>query len=223
VSHGYRQTEGLRICNVMFQQRFIGENSADLGRLTGYQALFQVEPFLAREYCFKSRLHLSVPEQEQAEALIRELTAEYQRAVSENEAGCRTMVRSRFLEMVVLLSRWYQRLDPPDSGSPINLAKAVAFMEGHYSQDIDLGVIAAQAGLSPRHFSRLFNESYGVSPIHYLIRIRLRKACALLENTDDSVIDVSLECGFQDSNHFSRQFRQTLGLSPSDWRKRRKV
>jgi AraC-like DNA-binding protein len=219
-SHGYHHINDLKICNIMFQTPFLEGCAVDLARLPGYRALFLPDTSLPTECQYKSRLHLSVPEQLQAESLIRAMVAEYQGGVQPGVPGSRTLVIARFMELVVLLSRWYENLATPSLGGPLHLARAVALMETRYAEKLDLEEIASQAGLSVRHFSRLFKASYGMSPMHYLQRLRLRQACALLERSDVNITEVALSCGFGDSNLFSRQFRQALGLAPSDWRKR---
>lgn len=217
--HGYLETKGLRIANIMFNPRLLAPYLDDLGQLEGFQSLFRLEPWLSRAQGFESRLHLSVDEQEQAAALVQRMVDEYTEGVLPGRAGSRSLVMAWFTTLVVLLSRWYVSAERPAADSPLNLARAVAFLETHYSESLDLETIAGEACLSPRHFRRLFNESYGTSPMQYLQRVRLRAACALLEHSERSITDLALACGFSDGNLFSRQFSRSMGLSPSEWRR----
>ncbi len=217
--HGYRETDGLRIANIMFKPRILEPALDDLGRLEGFQSLFRLEPWLSGAQHFESRLHLAVDEQERAAGLVRLMVDEYNGGVRAGRPGSRSLVLSWFTTLVVLLSRWYGSAETPPAESPLKLARAVAFLESHYSESLDLETIAREACLSPRHFRRLFNESYGTSPMQYLQRVRLRAACALLEHSERSITDLALACGFSDGNLFSRQFSRSMGLSPSEWRR----
>src|SRR5438270_9023782 len=81
--------------------------------------------------------------------------------------------------------------------------------------------LAAQAGLSKFHFTRLFKSATGVSPSQYHINLRMDAARKLLRETKKSVLDVALEIGYSNPSHFAQLFRRETGLSPSDYRRQR--
>ncbi len=74
--------------------------------------------------------------------------------------------------------------------------------------------LAAEAGLSPFYFVRVFSELVGEPPHRYLLRVRLRRAAELLR-MGASVAEAALKSGFPDVNHFSKTFRRRFGTSPS--------
>jgi AraC family transcriptional regulator len=88
------------------------------------------------------------------------------------------------------------------------------------SGELSLEKIAAEAGYSPRHFSRAFRESTGLSPHQYVIRQRVEKAKGLLVGTDLPVGEVARACGFAHQSHLAHHTRRLLGLSPTDLRRR---
>jgi AraC family L-rhamnose operon transcriptional activator RhaR/AraC family L-rhamnose operon regulatory protein RhaS len=61
----------------------------------------------------------------------------------------------------------------------------------------------------------------GRSPIDHLLHVRIQKATELLAGSDRTITDIAFDCGFTDSNYFTRQFRKTTGHSPSEYRKTR--
>jgi AraC-like DNA-binding protein len=67
---------------------------------------------------------------------------------------------------------------------------------------------------------RVFRKATGQTPIDYLVRLRIQKSISLLRNTDQPIIEIALESGFNDSNYFTRQFRKLTNESPSAYRKR---
>jgi AraC-like DNA-binding protein len=99
------------------------------------------------------------------------------------------------------------------------LFKAVRRMQEDYGSELKIADLARLSGLSHSQFVRRFNSVLGMSPKDYLQRIRVRKACRLLEATHDTVADVAHQCGFYDHSHFSHAFRSQTGLCPSEYRK----
>jgi len=77
-----------------------------------------------------------------------------------------------------------------------------------------LNILSEQAKMSRRNYYRIFKEVTGEAPLAYLLRLRIMKAVHLLELSDKNITDIAFACGFNDSNYFSRQFKQILGLSP---------
>jgi AraC family transcriptional regulator len=85
-------------------------------------------------------------------------------------------------------------------------------------EDLDLGAAAAQAGLSPYHFLRLYTRVLGVTPHQHLVRARLRRAAHLLAEADLPVTDIAYRVGFGDLSNFVRTFHRAAGLSPRAFR-----
>jgi AraC-like DNA-binding protein len=88
-------------------------------------------------------------------------------------------------------------------------AMALRLEENH-----SLTSLAAEAGLSPFYFARVFSELVGEPPHQYLLRVRLRRAAELLR-MGASVAEAALRSGFPDVNHFSKTFRHRFGVPPS--------
>jgi AraC-like DNA-binding protein len=79
--------------------------------------------------------------------------------------------------------------------------------------------MAAEAHLSPAHFSRAFTEVYGEPPHRYLLRRRLERAAALLRSTDRSVTEICFMVGLSSLGSFSASFKRIFGSSPSEYRR----
>lgn len=94
------------------------------------------------------------------------------------------------------------------------LIEAVAFLESRIEEPFDLDACASQLKLSRRQIERLFNRYLGVTPVRYMNDLRLQRGRALLAETDMSVTDVAIACGYASTSHFSKSFRSKYGVSP---------
>lgn len=86
-------------------------------------------------------------------------------------------------------------------------------------EDVSVADIAAACNLSRGHFIRAFRETTGQTPYQWLQSQRIEVARDLLLNTQLSLADVALACGFADQSHFTRSFAQIVGTPPGHWRR----
>jgi transcriptional regulator of acetoin/glycerol metabolism/AraC-like DNA-binding protein len=92
------------------------------------------------------------------------------------------------------------------------------YVDVHLGESINLGMLAAVAGLSVHHFAREFKQSAGVTPHHYLTQKRVERAQEMLARTDLSLSEVAYATGFSDQGHLARHFRHMLGTTPGAFR-----
>ncbi|GLU32470.1 AraC family transcriptional regulator [Trinickia caryophylli] len=85
---------------------------------------------------------------------------------------------------------------------------------------LDLDSLARHAGLSPYHFVRTFRRATGTTPHQYVLRARLRAAAARLADEPAKIVDIALDCGFDDLSNFNRAFRAEFGANPRAYRAR---
>ena len=86
--------------------------------------------------------------------------------------------------------------------------------------DASIAQLAARCGMSESTFRRACRALTGLPPVQYQRRVRMARACRLLEAGELRVCDVAQECGFPDEFYFSRVFRQTMGCAPGEYRDR---
>ena len=94
------------------------------------------------------------------------------------------------------------------------LARAVELIENDLDEPLRTQDVAAEVGLSPRQLERLFGRYMNTSPKKYRMEMRLGRARELLRQTEMSVIEVALACGFTSPSHFSKCYRSRFGSTP---------
>jgi AraC-like DNA-binding protein len=122
---------------------------------------------------------------------------------------------SRFVEVVS------GRAQKPANATARDRRRAVEtalWIDAQSHRQIELQDAAAQAGVSPFHFLRLFSSVLGVTPHQYLVRSRLRHAARLLADDERAVTDVAYDVGFADLSNFVRTFHRAAGVSPLKFR-----
>jgi len=100
-----------------------------------------------------------------------------------------------------------------------DMAVVIEHLDRHFPESITVRQLASLAHLSVSQFERRFKALFQVTPMRYLIRLRLNKACQMLATSSTKITEVAVQCGFYDHSHFIRQFTATFGLSPSEHRK----
>lgn len=98
------------------------------------------------------------------------------------------------------------------------IARALDFVEDHLQEPIGVADMADAADYSLWHFCRTFGQAAHVTPYDYLMRRRLAEAAKDLLQSADKIIDVAFDYQFNNPETFSRAFRRTFGLPPSQWR-----
>lgn len=81
-----------------------------------------------------------------------------------------------------------------------------------------LDELAEIASMSKSYFSTVFKKLNGISPWDYLISKRISFAAELLKNTDKTILEIALECGFNNTANFNRAFKKITGKTPSEYK-----
>lgn len=101
-----------------------------------------------------------------------------------------------------------------------DILKIQIWLENRIGQNILMEQVADDFGLGMRNFIRRFKEATEQTPIEYLQNLRLEKAKFLLESSQQAFDQITLQVGYEDGNSFRRLFKQRVGLTPSEYRKK---
>lgn len=217
IEHGFRDVNKLKIINLMFDSNTPFFEIPSMRQLSGYQAMFKVEPIARQTTEYKAKLTLDRQQLPEIERLLSDLKSEYEAS----QPGFEVMLTSLMQQLVIALSRMYQDQSQELPQTTLALSRALVFIEQHFS---DVGVnsdaIAKAAFISKRQLERLFRQFLDTSPNQYLRDVQLSYATKLLcEENERSVQHIAELCGFSDSNYFSKCFKQKFQHSPRSYRK----
>ncbi|MFC3797976.1 response regulator [Cohnella sp. GCM10012308] len=104
----------------------------------------------------------------------------------------------------------------PEAGPRREIFEARSWIQAHLRQPLSLPIVAAQIGLGPEYFGRLFKEETGESVHQFVLRLRMEKALKLLRETDLKVYEVAEAVGIPNYRYFTSTFRNWAGAAPTD-------
>ena len=119
-------------------------------------------------------------------------------------------------------SRWHESL-AQEQISDRRIVRVLEYIEAHLDERLSLDVLAEEAAVSKFHFASVFSKSVGVTPHRHVQHQRMEAGAGMLRDTDKSVLEIALTCGFQSASHFAATFRRHFAQSPSEYRATRRV
>lgn len=99
------------------------------------------------------------------------------------------------------------------------LDRVEALLHEQVDQPMDIAAIAAEVDLHPVYLARAFRRHHGCAPGEYLRRIRVRRACRLLADSEESLSAIAYATGYSDQSHFTRHFKRAIGVTPGEYRR----
>ena len=152
-------------------------------------------------------------------ALTRQVLSElYQPATDERDVYVTTLVDALRAHMVRGPMRPTESSFPTSDFSAYRIHHVMNGVLQRPEADHSIEALAAEAGLTPSHFCRVFKRATGLSPHQYVIKARLERAQQMLGGSDLSIAQVADSLGFASQSHFTRAFRTFTGQTPSAWR-----
>jgi transcriptional regulator GlxA family with amidase domain len=108
----------------------------------------------------------------------------------------------------------------PEQHRDAEILKAETYMREHLAANFSIDMVAEVVCISPRHFKRRFKSATGESPLNYLQKLRIQVAKDRLENSLESIEEITHHIGYEDSSTFRRLFKRHTSLSPREYRDR---
>ncbi len=173
-------------------------------------------------------LHSPIKRQNEHENNIQECFDEIYRLIKNQPAGYELAVKANlfllFGEFIACSHYDNQiRTVKKDTGTIENIKNIINYIEKNYPENLTIQLLAERMNVSPGHFCRLFKQYTMKTPIQYINYYRLSKAMELLQTTDRKILDIALDTGFNSMSYFINVFRENMGCTPSEYRKRIKA
>lgn len=180
-----------------------------------------LDPLLNKELLFPQKITRDQPWGEQCCAELDAIFVNF----AQQRFGWELSVKANLLKVISILLLEQQFVRQQQHGQHIKHEKAqmlktsIDYLQHHMQQKITIPELAALINVSPEYFCRFFKQHTGITAIEYLHQLRIERAVNLLLNTDLSVLDVSLQVGFDDQSYFSKKFKLLKGVTPAKFRK----
>lgn len=126
--------------------------------------------------------------------------------------------KRKFMRFILLLQ---EKLDNQAdmNKSDQKIEEAVKYIEAHYAEDLNMAVVSNHISMNYSLFSYSFKQYTGSNFVNFLKDIRMREAQKLLADTDMRIIEISRKVGYDNEKHFMKLFKNTYGVSPTEYRK----
>ncbi len=144
--------------------------------------------------------------------------------INTSSASAQLRIKASLMNMLAILSEEELLTFSDDNENPrVEALKSVmTYISANYTSKIYNHELAAIMNMNEQYFCRFFKKAIGKTPVAYINEVRIRNAILLLQNTEDSVMDVAISCGFNNMGHFIEEFRRATGLAPLEFRKNHK-
>ena len=144
--------------------------------------------------------------------------------MSDNRYSKDLMIQTLTVELMINLSRamrneWEENIRVKTGKAKELVAIARQYMDDNFDQGITVAQAAQYVFLSQGYFTRAFRDETGMSPMNYLMKKRIERACLLLKNNEIKVSAISLQSGFSSPQRFNVAFRKLMGMTPMEYRK----
>ncbi len=214
VVHGYEKTSDFGIINLAYDHRRLSMPLLDGYELSLFQRFFPSpeSTFSEEELCSPAA---SIPEEQLSG--IAESLRQLERELEVDRPGNYYLSLAMFMEIMAHIARMAQ-VTCETHRQRQRIDTAIEYIYRNMENPIDMELLAKKAGMSYRTLYRSFRNLMGCTPHEFLVQLRLKQATELLRETELNVGEIAQKCGFYDSNHFCRVFRERMKISPRRFR-----
>ena len=201
-----------------FSERFINESLMSEER-SGLFDFAYLEPFFLCENLIHTPYCISADAAPQIEHLLLALLSEFQNPRKYSYL----FIKADLLKLLAVIASEYEARRTPAQSALFSrsydaIDRARAYVEAHFAEKLYLEDVCRIAMMSHSTFSYIFKQLTGQTFSEYAMNLRLTRARKLLEESALPMLEICAQCGFSDSNYFSRAFKRCFGVSPSAYR-----
>jgi len=212
----------LEIINCLFMPSFI--NKVWLRNLGISESMdyYYIHPFLDKRERFHHSLHLKGNDTVRVLSLLDGISNDFE----EKRTGYPTLIRLQLIQLLIQLSRIYGEQQNTSTNHSVMriqerkmlVQRICGYLERHYDQKVSLAILSDLFNISSRHLNRVFKEETGKTVIEAVHQIRIERAKCLLTESNEKIISIAMEVGYDDPAFFTRLFNRQVGCSPGKFR-----
>lgn len=198
---------------VMFSPDIIHKGSDSVLDFEKSSAFFSRSRKIEAQNCYNGKLSF----------LLSQMEEEFYN----QQTGTELMIKSLLTQFIVISVRALPESLGEGAGFSVSseaistMRRIIDYIDKNFSEKINLKSVAGKYSISVPYLCSCFKKLTGSSLIDFLIRRRITEAKRLLASSDKSIIEISHECGFQSLSNFNHLFKESVGCSPSSYRKKR--
>lgn len=131
-------------------------------------------------------------------------------------------IKASILQMISILMhyRLIERTNLKENPKVESLKTVLSYISANYQNKLYIGELAELINMNEQYFCRFFKRAIGKTPIEYINDYRLSKVIQLLETTEKPILEICLDCGFNNVGNFQKMFRRKTGTTPRQYRLR---
>ena len=212
--HNFSSVQNLSVANLLFDPNRLPSLLMELYAKPAYRELFMRNKIY---YANRDYPHFHPEEQK-----FSEMQEYLERLAHVNFVkGMHCYKLGLFMVLMSMICDSTNIHENQDSHAALDIAKISAYLERNFSRKIYLEELLKLTGMSRATLMRHFHAAFGVTPIAYLQRVRLKNAAHLLINSQYSLQEISMKTGFPSDSYFFRAFRKAYAVTPIEYRRKR--
>lgn len=217
--HAFIGGKGFNVYYIHLSPSFLEKNAPRLKTLPAFLSLFEVEPLMRINGAKYRHLYLEEKVLGETLSILDGVSDMWQY----DEATC-LIKESYIIIALTILCREYAKLQTIVGKNAHNdrlFMETISTILDNYKQKLTIEELAETAGLSRSAYIRRFSETMGMPPRRFILRHRIKMAIKLLEDTTSPIVSIAEQTGFYDTAHFTKCFTAAVGISPTEFRRRK--
>jgi len=216
--HNYTHCQNMKLINCLFLADII---DASLVNCTSFDELMRVcmIRFYKQYTGFSPVNHVFYDDDGKILQILMDILEEF----SNRSVGYREIYRGKLMEILILTMRKVvqEQDELPIAQLTDNtiIREAIRYFEANYQEKALLSTFCAKNHYNAQYISRRFKQETGLTASEYLHKIRIKRSCNLLAGSNFTVREIALQTGYEDVKFFNKIFKQTIGITPGEYRK----
>lgn len=212
-THTFTSDDEMIYCEILIRPEAISEKIINSDNAFEILSLTAFEDFRNADVT-SPFVKFSGAERSRVENIIEQMLWEYQK----EKCGLKTVLKGY---LTVLLAYIFRKMIPENNDYDAIPSHITEYINGHLQEKMSLETLAKKCFYSPKYFSKIFKECYGMTVTEYIQKKRIDEGRRLLEETMLPVDEISERVGYGEPVHFYKYFKKIVGVTPTEYRKKK--